>query len=130
MRFDEFTFGTITFNQEKFIIQHLESIKFQVINYGKRYKTNLIIGDDCSKDNTLKLATEWARNNSNLFENIIIKSNIVNVGISNNFLYVINQIRTNKFHIIGGDDLYGPNSIYKSCLKDIINLSPTMNFNT
>ena len=50
MRKNHFVFVTLTFNHEKYIIEHLESIKYQVENYGQKFSTKIVINDDCSSD--------------------------------------------------------------------------------
>ena len=55
----EFTFTIVTFNQEKYVIELLESIKYQIETHGKEYKNHLIVCDDASKDDTVLLVTKW-----------------------------------------------------------------------
>ena len=42
-----FAFLVLAYNHELFIIDHLESIKFQILTYGKGLEIDLIINDDC-----------------------------------------------------------------------------------
>ena len=65
----EFTFVIITYNQEQYILQHLESIKYQINKYGKGISVYLIISDDHSLDRTLQLAEIWLQENSCFFYN-------------------------------------------------------------
>ena len=60
-----FTFISITYNHEKYIIEHLESIKYQILQYGKNEKVCFILSDDCSTDNTLLITQQWLKINSN-----------------------------------------------------------------
>ena len=49
----------ITYNSEKYILETLESIKTQ------SYKNlELIISDDCSKDDTVMICRDWLDNRS------------------------------------------------------------------
>ena len=45
----EFTFCVLAYNHSQFILDHLESIKFQVLNYGKNIECSLIINDELVK---------------------------------------------------------------------------------
>lgn len=63
----EFTFFTLSFNQEKYIIQHLESIKYQIETYGAEYLIHYIICDDSSSDKTIYYAKKWLERNKRLF---------------------------------------------------------------
>ena len=47
-----FTFGLLLYNQEEFVIEALESIKYQIINYGNDINVSLIVNDDCSLDHS------------------------------------------------------------------------------
>ena len=54
MRKQEFTFAVITYNQEMYVIEQLESIKYQVNMFGKDYITNFLLCDDASTDRTVE----------------------------------------------------------------------------
>ena len=66
-----FTFVTITYNHEKYIIEHLESIRYQIENYSEGKKMNLIVSDDGSVDNTMRYAQQWVERNKNLFSEVL-----------------------------------------------------------
>lgn len=68
---NEFTFCVLSYNHEKYILETLESIKFLVKNYGGKLKINLIIGDDCSDDNTAAIIDFWLQKNRVLFYKIV-----------------------------------------------------------
>ncbi|WP_288927434.1 glycosyltransferase, partial [uncultured Trichococcus sp.] len=61
-----FTFVAITYNHEKYIIEHLESIKYQIENFSKGKQVNLVISDDGSMDNTMLYAQQWIERNKYL----------------------------------------------------------------
>ena len=112
MNSNEFCFGILAYNQEKEIVNTLNSIKFQIIKYGHNYKNNLIIVDDFSKDNTLKICEEWINKNRNIFNNIFIKKNEENLGVVENYNFILDKIIGSNFKIIAGDDLISNNDIY------------------
>ena len=51
-----FTFLTVAYNHEKFILEHLESIRYLVNNYGDGIDVSIIINDDCSVQHVFQLA--------------------------------------------------------------------------
>ncbi len=107
-----FSFGVISFNQEALIVETLESIKFQIENFGKEEKFEIILGDDCSKDKTIEIASKWLEENKYLFKKVIILTNNYNLGINKNYIKVVNNIK-NNFKTIAGDDLFYRHSIFQ-----------------
>jgi len=118
-----FTFCIISYNQENYIIEALESIKYQVKVYGKNFRTHLIVADDGSSDNTLKYAKIWIQKNSNLFEFTNIISQERNKGTVNNVSLALHAIRSDAFKLIAGDDVFTSNSCY-----ELINLFSKADF--
>lgn len=112
MKSKEFQYICISFNQEHCITDLLESIKFQVVNYGKEYKNNFFLHDDCSSDDTVRVTKEWISQNLEVFDEVVFQVNRVNIGIKLNYLRAIDSIKSDFFKIIGGDDLFSKNSIY------------------
>lgn len=108
----QFTFAMITYNQEKYVLEHLESIKYQILNYGNNYSINLLVSDDSSKDDTVYLINNWLKVNCNLFDEIVILTAENNVGIVKNFIKALKHIKTNKYKILAGDDLYFKYSVF------------------
>jgi len=109
-----FTFLTITYNHENFIIQHLESIKFQIENYGKNHEFQLIIADDHSKDNTIKESKKWLKNNAFLFKSITILENDQNLGTCKTYVKGVKNINGDYFKDLAGDDLYACENIFEA----------------
>lgn len=81
-----FTFVTITYNHEKYIIEHLESIKYQIENFSKGKQVNLVISDDGSMDNTMLYAQQWIERNKYLFSEVELLTSEKNQGIIKNYL--------------------------------------------
>lgn len=106
----EFTFGVFTYNQDQFIFENLESIKYQIEKYGEGTSFSLVMSDDCSLDNTVVYAKEWLKKNADLFDRIEINSAKSNQKIVNNYVALLRRIRTRDFKILAGDDLYYKNN--------------------
>lgn len=106
----EFTFGVFTYNQDQFIFENLESIKYQIDKYGGNTSFSLVMSDDCSRDNTVVYAKEWLKKNVELFDRIEINSAESNQKIVNNYVALLRRIRTRDFKILAGDDLYYKNN--------------------
>lgn len=125
----EFTFIMLTYNQEKYVIEHLESIKYQINTYGKGIKINFLLCDDSSVDRTVQVVRNWIDFNKNLFysTNIIVSEE--NNGIVSNVLTALRNVTTDKFKILAGDDLYYKNDIFKVVFNYAFLLTPTLAFN-
>lgn len=107
-----FIFGVFAYNQEKEVVQTLNSIKYQIITYGNDYTCDLIITDDCSVDNTVKRIDNWLGENSELFSRIIKRYNTENKGTVDNYHFILDHVDSEPFKIIAGDDLISGNNIF------------------
>ena len=105
----------ITYNSADFVIETLQSIKDQ--SYGN---IELIISDDCSKDDTVDICKKWMSKNSDRF----LRSEIVTVeensGIPANCNRGIAAAKGEWVKVIAGDDL-----LMKDCIKDFFEFSLT-----
>ncbi|MBB5269602.1 glycosyltransferase family 2 protein [Algibacter amylolyticus] len=88
----------ITFNNEKHIKNTLESILKQKVNFNYE----IVVGDDCSTDNTLKIILDYEKNHPDLFK---IKKNSKQLGILKNFKATLDRCNGNYIFDIAGDDL-------------------------
>lgn len=124
----DFAFVVVSYNQEKYIKQHLESIRYQIEHYGEGLKIQLVFSDDSSKDNTLEIAKEWLEKHNGLFENIDVVEHNENVGTICNMRDGIYKTNAANYKMLSCDDLYFKNNIFE--LKDIsdIVLTPTISF--
>lgn len=125
----EFTFGIVTFNHEQFIIEHLESIKYQILNFGNSFRFTLLIADDCSSDSTVQLANKWIMQNEALFNDYKIMTAEYNLGIVKNFTRLLKSIRTNCFKVLAGDDMYYKNNIFQLLYESDVVLTCPVKFN-
>lgn len=107
-----FTFIVIAYNHEKYIIEHLESIKYLVQNYADNIEVDLIINDDKSRDLTVYLVNKWLSVNSELFRSVIKIFNNENLGTCKSLLNVINEVKTDSIKITAGDDVYSFENLF------------------
>jgi hypothetical protein len=95
---------TFTYNHERCILRHLNSIKAQIIEYGKEVYLTII--DDCSSDRNILIIKKWINTNKSLFIQIDFKINEKNLGIKETYLSCLKEIKFQKVKILAGDDLY------------------------
>lgn len=110
----EFTFGICTYNSSDFILETLESIKYQVNTYGKQIDVKLIVCDDCSDDNTVNIIDNWLNYNKIFIYTKILK-NDVNSGIAKSYAKLLLNIDTEFFIKLDGDDVLASVNIFKKC---------------
>ena len=122
-----FTFGIFSYNQELYIIEHLESIKFQILSYGKELDVDLVISDDASTDNTAFWAKKWLDSNSELFKNIDLIINDENKGLVSNYISCLKKIKTEHYKILAADDLYNYQNVFR--VFDIADFVTTSHLN-
>lgn len=107
-----FTFVTISYNQERFIVEHLESIKYQIENFGANQRFEYVLSDDGSSDSTIQLAEKWIESNDELFAKVHLLRSNENRGIVQNYLRGTSQIETEAHKVLAGDDLYYRNDVF------------------
>lgn len=122
----EFTFAIITYNQRSLIVEQLESIKRQVENYGQEYETDIVLSDDCSKDDTVAVAEKWLNQHRHLFRNVKILVAEKNQGVVENFIKMISNVETEYCKYLAGDDFYFANNVYEAAYGKSFVLSPTL----
>ena len=115
---DKFVFGILTYNQENYVLETLESIKFQKEQYGKEVDVSLIIADDASKDRTVDVIRKWTDENRAYFDKIDLITNEKNQGTVKNFLTILEKAGKQNFKIIAGDDLIGCKNLFEE-YKDL-----------
>lgn len=126
---DEFTFAIISYKQEKMILELLNSIKYQIVYYGENISVDLVVADDASPDNTQYIASRWIDDNKTLFRNITKIFEKENHGVVSNFKSAMANVKTEKFKLIAGDDVFSNENVFK-CLDNtdedsIVSFIPT-----
>lgn len=98
----------ITYNSSKTVLDALESIKRQTY-----LNIELIISDDCSKDDTVKICEAWLLNNKQRFNNTEIVTTKCNSGTSGNCNRGCKAAHGRWIKIIAGDDEFLDDGIEK-----------------
>lgn len=88
----------VTFNQEKYIAQAIESFVMQETDF----PVEIIISDDCSTDNTRVIISKYAKKYPNI-RPIFIKKNL---GVVGNFYEAIQLARGEYIAFCEGDDFW------------------------
>ena len=117
MTIGDFTFIVLTYNHSNYILEHLESVKYLVDNYGNGIVVDIIIADDASQDSTVDLAKFWIEKNKYIFRKTIILSNGINRGTCKNFTLAVENITTDYCKITAGDDVYSYENLFLEAKK-------------
>lgn len=88
-----------TYNQEKYIAQTLESFLMQECNFD----IEIVIGEDCSKDNTLKICIEYQKR---FPDKIKLLNRKKNLGLIENFFEGLTHCTGKYIATCGGDDYW------------------------
>jgi len=102
------TIGVITYNSAKTVIETLESIKKQ-----SYLNIELLISDDCSKDNTTAVCRDWLMKNGDNFVYFAVLESKENKGVPHNCNKVIDNAQGVWIKIIAGDD-----TLDKDCIQN------------
>lgn len=100
----------ITYNSAKTVLETLESIKAQTYP-----NIELIISDDCSKDNTVEICREWIAQNKSRFVRTELLTIEKNTGVAGNLNRAEAVCRGEWVKGIAGDDVLMPN-----CVQDCV----------
>jgi glycosyltransferase involved in cell wall biosynthesis len=100
----------ITYNSSDYVLETLESAKEQ------SYKNiELIVTDDCSKDNTVNICCKWIEENNHRFLRTELISTEINSGIPANCNRGIRSSSGEWIKLIAGDD-----TLKRNCIADFI----------
>lgn len=89
----------ITYNHEKYIEETIDSFLMQETNF----PFEVVIGEDCSKDNTRKIVEEYKEKYPKIIKLIISENN---VGMHKNFQRTIKASKGNSIALCEGDDYW------------------------
>ncbi|NBG66648.1 glycosyltransferase [Acidiluteibacter ferrifornacis] len=97
----------ITYNQEKYIKQCIDSVLKQNLDYN----LEIVIGDDCSTDSTGQICLEYAQQNPEL---IRFQTRSKNLGVGKNWSETILACKGDYIALCEGDDFWiDPNKLQK-----------------
>jgi alpha-1,3-rhamnosyltransferase len=96
----------ITYNSADFVVETLESIKSQTYR-----NIELVISDDCSKDNTVELCKRWLEDYKSRFIDTRLISVTQNTGMAGNSNRAFMACKGEWVKGIAGDDRLLPNCI-------------------
>ncbi|AVD84314.1 glycosyl transferase family 2 [Pseudomonas sp. SWI6] len=96
----------VTYNQERYIAQCLQSIVDQVVGFD----FEVLVSDDASSDRTPEIISEFARRYPNLIKPFLNKKNL---GAGPNFVFVHDQARGEYIAHIDGDDYCLPGKLQR-----------------
>lgn len=100
----------ITYNSAKYVLETLESVKAQTWD-----NIELVVSDDCSKDDTVKICSDWLKENENRFHKTTLLTVPQNTGIPANSNRGFRATTGEWLKTIGADDI-----LLNNCLEDNI----------
>lgn len=89
----------ITYNHEKYITQAIDGILSQVVNFDYE----IVIGEDCSTDNTREIVIEYAKKYPEKFKLLLPEKNL---GITKNFITTYSSCAGDYIALCEGDDYW------------------------
>lgn len=89
----------ITYNSAKFVRETLESVKAQTYS-----NIELLVSDDCSKDETVEICRVWLEKNKDRFVRTNIIESQINTGIAPNCNRGFKEANGEWLKLIAGDD--------------------------
>lgn len=89
----------ITYNQEKYIAQAIESVLMQKTSFD----IELVIGDDCSTDRTQEIIASYWEKNPKVIRPILRRANI---GMHGNLLSTLKECTGDYIALLEGDDYW------------------------
>ena len=100
----------VTYNSASTVLETLESIKQQTYD-----RIELIVSDDCSKDDTVAVCQKWIKENEQRFVHSKLITIEKNTGVCANFNRAIAATKGEWVKEIAGDDILLPN-----CIEDFV----------
>lgn len=110
----------ITYNHGKFIAQAIESVLMQEADF----QVELVIGEDCSTDDTRKIVQEYAARYPQIIRALLPEQNM---GAQKNAFAVFSACRGEYIAILEGDD-YWTDSTKLSRQVDLMDSNPEISF--
>ena len=105
-----FSIIVITYNSSKYVLETLESAKKQTYQ-----NIELVVSDDCSGDDTIKLCAQWIEDNKHRFIRATLVFSQENTGIAANCNRGLKTAKGDWVKFIAGDDI-----LRDRCISDCI----------
>lgn len=96
----------VTYNSSRFVFETLESVRRQSF-----HDIELIVSDDCSKDNTYSICQSWIKEHRDRFVRAEILQTNKNCGICANYNFALKNTNGEWIKYIAGDDILEDNCI-------------------
>ena len=106
----------LTYNQEQMILDCLNSLL-----QSKTNDVELVVSDDCSRDNTYGVVLQWIKKYNEKFERVYTQRHEINQGTVKNLALAINRSTGDYIKSIGGDDWFAPGAI--NIMREFIKLN-------
>lgn len=113
-----FAFLVVTYNHQDYILEHLESIKYLVQTHGAGIDVDVIVNDDCSKDQTRSLVDSWLQINAGLFRHVKTLYNPKNLGTCASVNNMLTHVVADRCKLTAGDDVYSFENIFELTKHD------------
>ena len=113
-----FAFLVVTYNHQDYILEHLESIKYLVLTHGSGIDVDVIVNDDCSKDQTRSLVDSWLQINGGLFRHVKTLYNPKNLGTCASVNNMLTHMVADRCKLTAGDDVYSFENIFELTKHD------------
>ena len=110
----------ITYNNEKHIEDTLQSILKQNVDF----EYEIVVGDDCSTDDSLKIINQYSEKHPSLFN---VKKNETQLGILKNFKTTLDRCKGAYVFDIAGDDMLKTNDALQK-MVNILNKNTNLGF--
>jgi len=101
----KFSYVVITYHSASTVLLLLESIRYQIENYGKEMDFQIILADDGSKDDTCKIMDEWIGLHEALFWRVDRLYSEQNQGTCKNLIQAFKAMKGDYYYLIAGDDM-------------------------
>lgn len=102
----------VTYNSSQYVLETLESI------YKQDYQDiELIISDDCSKDDTRTVCERWLTSHADRFTRARFTQTPRNLGICGNYNHALKLVNGSWIKYIAGDDI-----LYPECISTLVSI--------
>ena len=98
------------YNYEEYVLSALDSVKAQTIDL-----IDIVVVDDCSTDDSCRVAKEWLHTNKHRFNNSKLIHNKKNIGLARTRNLAVTMVETEYLLPLDADNI-----LYPRCLETLI----------